>query len=79
MSLERRLSRDMFASGELVALRQPCFTMGRFFEPGKYLVGELPDTAFEMGLVDKLPPVRGNSAEVTQAEVTQSETSEADQ
>ena len=79
MSLERRMSRDMFASGELVELRQPCFTMGRFFEPGKYLVGELPDTAFEMGLVDKLPPVRGNSAEVTQAEVTQSETSEADQ
>ena len=79
MSLERRLSRDMFASGELVALRQPCFTMGRFFEPGKYLVGELPDTAFEMGLVDKLPPVRGNSAEGTQAEGTQSETSEADQ
>ena len=31
MSLERRLSRDMFASGELVELRQPCFTMGRFF------------------------------------------------
>ena len=67
MPLERRLFRDMFAPDEVVALRQPCFTMGRFFEPGKYLVGELPDTAFEMGLVDKLPPVRGNSAEVQDA------------
>lgn len=66
MSLERRLFRDMFAPEEIVALRQPCFTMGRFFEPGNYLVGELPDTAFEMGLVDKLPSVRGRSAEIVQ-------------
>lgn len=64
MPLERRLSRDMFAETEIVELRQVCFTPGRLFEPGKYLVGELPDTAFEMGLVEKLPPVRGKSEEI---------------
>ncbi|NJL45416.1 MAG: hypothetical protein HC922_06140 [Leptolyngbyaceae cyanobacterium SM2_3_12] len=64
MALERRLSRSMFLSTEVVELRQLCFTPGRLFEPGKYLAGELPDTAFEMGLVDKLPPVRGHSEEL---------------
>ncbi|MGD1944565.1 MAG: hypothetical protein ACFB0G_24995 [Leptolyngbyaceae cyanobacterium] len=64
MPLERRLSRTMFLETEVVELRQMCFTPGRMFEPGKYLAGELPDTAFEMGLVDKLPPVRGQSAEI---------------
>ena len=64
MPLERRLSRTMFLETEVVELRQMCFTPGRMFEPGKYLAGELPDTAFEMGLVDKLPPVRGQSEEI---------------
>lgn len=64
MPLERRLSREMFLSSEVVELRQLCFTPGRIFEPGQYLAGELPDTAFEMGLVDKLPPVRGRSEEL---------------
>lgn len=64
MPLERRLSRAMFLSSEVVELRQLCFTPGRIFEPGQYLAGELPDTAFEMGLVDKLPPVRGRSEEI---------------
>ncbi|NMF84602.1 hypothetical protein [Nodosilinea sp. P-1105] len=64
MALERRLSRSMFLETEVVELRQMCFTPGRVFEPGKYLAGELPDTAFNMGLVEKLPPVRGNSEEV---------------
>ncbi len=64
MGLERRLSRTMFLDTEIVELRQICFTPGRMFEPGKYLAGELPDTAFEMGLVDKLPPVRGKSEEL---------------
>ncbi|MEO0539415.1 MAG: hypothetical protein AAFZ80_00975 [Cyanobacteria bacterium P01_A01_bin.105] len=64
MAIERRLSRSMFAESEMVELRQICFTPARLFEPGKYLVGELPDTAFEMGLVEKLPPVRGNSEEI---------------
>ncbi|MBD0335186.1 MAG: hypothetical protein ICV62_06845 [Cyanobacteria bacterium Co-bin13] len=64
MPLERRLSREMFLSSEVVELRQMCFTPGRLFEPGKYLAGDLPDTAFEMGLVEKLPPVRGRSEEL---------------
>ncbi|HSM84487.1 MAG TPA: hypothetical protein VLS96_22565 [Nodosilinea sp.] len=64
MGLERRLSRTMFLNTEIVELRQMCFTPGRVFEPGKYIAGELPDTAFEMGLVEKLPPVRGKSEEL---------------
>jgi hypothetical protein len=64
MALERRLSRLMFLDTEIVELRQMCLTPGRVFEPGKYLAGELPDTAFEMGLVEKLPPVRGKSEEL---------------
>ncbi|TVQ12639.1 MAG: hypothetical protein EA368_03625 [Leptolyngbya sp. DLM2.Bin27] len=64
MALERRLSRLMFLDTEMVELRQMCLTPGRVFEPGKYLAGELPDTAFEMGLVEKLPPVRGKSEEL---------------
>ncbi len=64
MAIERRMSRHMFQPGEVVELRQMCFTPGRLFEPGKYLVGDLPDLAFEMGLVDRLPPVRGKSAEI---------------
>jgi hypothetical protein len=33
------------------------------FEAGKYNVADLPDVAFDMGLVDHLPPVKGNSSE----------------
>lgn len=64
MGIERRMSRAMFAQTEIVELRQMCFTPGRMFEPGKYIAGDLPDIAFEMGLVEKLPPVRGHSAEI---------------
>ena len=64
MALERRMSRFMFLNNEVVELRQTCFTPGRVFEPGKYLAGELPDDAFDMGLVEKLPPVRGKSEEI---------------
>lgn len=64
MAIERRMSRSMFLSTEVVELRQMCLTPGRVFEPGKYLAGDLPDTAFEMGLVEKLPPVRGKSEEI---------------
>lgn len=67
MALERRLSRAMFEATEMVELRQMCFTPGRVFEPGKYITGDLPDVAFTMGLVDKLPPVRGNSEEISGA------------
>ena len=68
MGLEKRMFRGMFAPGEFVQLRQMCFTPGRVFEPGKYIVGELPDIAFEMGLVDQLPPVKGKSAEIKDTE-----------
>ncbi|MEM9807843.1 MAG: hypothetical protein AAF959_21455 [Cyanobacteria bacterium P01_D01_bin.56] len=64
MALERRLSRAMFEATEVVELRQMCFTPGRVFEPGKYITGDLPDVAFTMGLVEKLPPVRGKSEEI---------------
>ncbi len=64
MPLERRMSRDIFLPGEIVELKQVCFTPGRLFQPGKYIAGELPDIAFEMGLVEQLPPVRGNSADL---------------
>ncbi len=63
MALERRLSRLMFLETEVVELRQPCFTPGRVFEPGLYRVEELPDAAFDMGLVDKLPTPYPNAAE----------------
>ncbi len=63
MPLERRLSRSMFLETEIVVLRQICMTPSRLFEPGKYIAGELPDSAFEMGLVESLPPVRGKSEE----------------
>ncbi len=67
MALERRLSRAMFEATEMVELRQICFTPGRVFEPGKYITGDLPDVAFTMGLVEKLPPVRGKSEEISDA------------
>ncbi len=64
MALERRLARDMFNENAIVELRQVCMTPSGLFEPGKYLVGQLPDAAFEMGLVEALPPVRGKSEEI---------------
>lgn len=64
MGIEQRMFRGAFLPDEVVELRQMCFTPGRIFEPGKYLAGELPDLAFEMGLVDRLPPVRGKNAEI---------------
>ncbi|MGC9525609.1 MAG: hypothetical protein ACP5D7_08740 [Limnospira sp.] len=64
MGLERKMFRGIFDSTEVVQLRQRCFTPSRIFEPGSYIAGELPDIAFDMGLVEKLPSVRGNSAEL---------------
>lgn len=64
MGIEHRLYRQTFLPTEVVQLRQVCFTPGRVFEPGKYIAGDLPDIAFEMNLVDRLPPVRGKNAEV---------------
>ncbi len=74
MAIERRMSRMMFLPGEEVVLRQVCFTPGRVFQPGKYITGDLPDVAFDMGLVDRLPPVRGKNAE-SQSEEPPSEES----
>lgn len=73
MALERRLSRAMFEATEMVELRQICFTPGRVFEPGTYITGDLPDVAFTMGLVEKLPPVRGKSQEVASATTAEEE------
>lgn len=64
MGIEHRQYRQAFLPSEVVQLRQICFTPGRIFEPGKYIAGDLPDIAFEMGLVDALPPVRGKNAEI---------------
>ncbi|MFZ4641343.1 MAG: hypothetical protein ACOYMP_13220 [Nodosilinea sp.] len=63
MGLERRLSRSIFLNTEVVQLRQLCLTPGGLFEPGQYLAEELPDIAFEMGLVEKLPPPQGRTME----------------
>jgi hypothetical protein len=68
MGIERKMWRGMFAPSEIVQLKQPCFTPGKLFEPGRYIAGELPDIAFEMGLVEQLPPVRGKSAEISNIE-----------
>jgi hypothetical protein len=68
MGIERKMWRGMFAPSEVVRLKQPCFTPGRLFEPGRYIVGDLPDIAFEMGLVEQLPPVKGKSAEISHIE-----------
>lgn len=62
MALERKMFRGMFLPTEVVELKHPCFTPGRLFEPGKYQVADLPDVAFDMGLVGSLPPVKGPSS-----------------
>ncbi len=64
MSMEYRQYRRSFLPTELVQLRQVCLTPGRLFEPGKYIAGDLPDIAFELGLVDGLPPVRGKHEQI---------------
>lgn len=64
MAIERRLSRDVFNESAIVELRQTCMTSSGLFEPGKYLVGQLPDAAFEMGLVEALPPTGGKREDI---------------
>ncbi|NJM97602.1 MAG: hypothetical protein HC800_10965 [Phormidesmis sp. RL_2_1] len=76
MALERRMARDMFNENAIVELRQVCMTPSGLFEPGKYLVGQLPDAAFEMGLVEALPPVRGKSEEIAPPQDVSSEDAE---
>lgn len=55
MPLERRLSRDTFLQNEIVILKQLCLTPSRMFQPGRYVVSDLPDEAFTMGLVERTP------------------------
>lgn len=69
MALESKRFRGMFAPGEIVQLKQPCFTPGRLFEPGKYQAADLPDVAFDMGLVDHLPRVKGQSSATINADL----------
>ncbi len=79
MAIERRMDRSMFATEQLVLLKSHCFTPGKLFEPGKYFAGELPDTAFAMGLVEALPPVRGkNEQNPPQPEDSPADDSSAD-
>lgn len=68
MAIERKMFRGMFAPSEIVQLKQYCFTSGKVFAPGNYTSGELPDIAFEMGLVEKLPPDKAKSAEIKDRE-----------
>lgn len=75
MGLERKMFRGMFAPGEVVQLKQICFTPGKMFQPGKYIAGELPDVAFDMGLVERIPPVKGKNAEIKHTETPESEES----
>jgi hypothetical protein len=53
MAIESSRFRGMFAPTEIVELKQICFTPSRVFQPGNYTAEELPDIAFEMGLVQK--------------------------
>ena len=69
MALERKMFRGMFLPTEVVKLKQPCFTPGRLFEPGKYQAADLPDVAFDMGLVDHLPRVKGQNSEIVNADL----------
>jgi len=64
MNIEHRQYRHSFLPTEVVQLRQVCLTTGRLFEPGQYIAGDLPDIAFELGLVDSLPPVRGKNEQL---------------
>lgn len=64
MGIERKMWRGMFVPSEIVQLKQVCFTPSKIFEPGKYIAGELPDMAFEMGLVEQIPPIKGKNAEI---------------
>ncbi|WP_008308891.1 hypothetical protein [Leptolyngbya sp. PCC 6406] len=67
MAIQRRLARSIFLETEVVELRQLCLTPGRVFEPGQYIARDLPDIAFEMGLVEQLSPIpEGQDADGTQ-------------
>ncbi|HEY9710378.1 MAG TPA: hypothetical protein V6D48_19380 [Oculatellaceae cyanobacterium] len=75
MGLERKMWRGMFNPSEVVELKQICFTPSQMFQPGRYIAGDLPDIAFEMGLVDRLPPVKGKSEQIKHIETPPEEDS----
>ena len=52
MGIENRRWKGLFAATEIVELKQMCLTPGQIFQPGKYKAEDLPDIAFEMGLVE---------------------------
>ncbi|MEQ9552923.1 MAG: hypothetical protein RIM23_25315 [Coleofasciculus sp. G3-WIS-01] len=52
MGIENRRWKGLFAPTEVVELKQMCLTPGQIFQPGRYKAEDLPDIAFEMGLVE---------------------------
>lgn len=68
MGIMRKMARDIFAPTEVVELKQPCFTNTQMFAPGLYPVEQLPDVAFEMGLVERIQPDRGKAGKEEQLE-----------
>lgn len=54
MAIENRRWKGLFAPTEIVELKQMCLTPQQIFQPGKYKAEDLPDIAFEMGLVSGL-------------------------
>lgn len=64
MAIESRRWKGLFVPSEIVQLKQMCLTPGKVFQPGQYIAGDLPDIAFEMGLVEALPPVKGKNAQI---------------
>jgi hypothetical protein len=70
MAIESSRFRGIFAPTEIVELKQICFTSSSVFQPGQYKAEELPDIAFEMGLVQKIPSTNkeaDNSAKPNQS------------
>ncbi len=65
MAIESRRFRGIFAPTEIVELKQICLTPSRVFQPGKYTVEDLPDIAFEMGLVRKASSINDQSEEAS--------------
>ncbi|MGB3404465.1 MAG: hypothetical protein WBA77_17400 [Microcoleaceae cyanobacterium] len=61
MGIESSRFRGIFAPEEIVELKQICFTPTGVFQPGQYKAEELPDIAFEMGLVEKASSMNDQS------------------
>ena len=54
MGIENRRWKGLFAPTEVVELKQMCLTPGQMFQPGQYKAENLPEIAFEMGLVESV-------------------------